>query len=86
MSTKGKSIADLRAVLFETLEGVKNGSLDIDKARSINEVAKTIVDSAKVEVAFLTVAGGDKSTFIAPETPRELPTGITGITRHTLRG
>ena len=86
MSNNGKSITDLRAVLFETLEGVKNGTLDLDKARSINEVAKTIVDTAKVEVEFLRVAGGEESTFIAPPPapPADLPAGIVGITQHRI--
>ena len=85
MSTNDKSITALRAVLFDTLEGIKNGTVDIDKARSINEVAKTIVDSAKVEVEFLRVSGGDESAFIAPKEAPELPPGITGTTVHRIR-
>lgn len=86
-----KSITDLRETLFATLEGVKNGSIDLDKARSVNEIAKTIVDTAKVEVDYLRVAGGDKSKFLEAadgngKPPDGLPPGITGITQHRLRG
>lgn len=44
------NINDLRSALFETLNGIKSGAIDLDKARAINEVSKTIIDTAKVEV------------------------------------
>jgi hypothetical protein len=85
-----KSINDLREALFATLEGVKNGTVDIDKARAINDIGKTIVDTAKVEVDYLRVTGGGESAFIekpdAPPAPEALPNGITAITRHRLQG
>lgn len=82
-----KSINDLRETLFATLEAVKNGSLDLDKARQVNEVAKTIVETAKVEVDYLRVTGGGESTFIDTAIGSDnLPPGITGITRHRLAG
>lgn len=83
----GKNLDDLRGVLFATLEGLKAGTMDLDRARVINEVGKTLVDTAKVEVQFLQVTGGDESTFIdtKPKTPEALPNGITGVTRHVLR-
>lgn len=71
-----KSITDLRDTLFATLEGVKNGTLDIDKARAVNEVAKTIVDTAKVEIDYARVVGKANSPFIEP--PKD------GVTRHRL--
>ncbi len=82
-----KNLTDLRTALFETLEGLKTGAIDIDKAKMINEVGKTLVETAKVEVDFLRVTNGVESAFIeaAPEAPK-LPNGITGITRHTLNG
>lgn len=86
-----KSISDLREALFATLEGVKSGAVDLDKARAVNEVAKTIVETAKVEVDYLRVTGGGESSFIdaaigADNLPQGLPNGITGITRHRLQG
>jgi len=83
-----KSIVDLREALFATLEGVKSGSIDIDKARAINEIGKTIVDTAKVEVDYLRATGGEESTFIAQSgddgKPPALPDGITAITKHRI--
>lgn len=85
MSTK--TINDLRETLFATLDAVKSGTLDLDKARAVNEVAKTIVDTAKVEVDYLRTAGGGESSFISTAIGADnLPTGITGIVRHRLAG
>lgn len=80
-----KSITDLRDTLFATLQGVKDGSVDLDKARAINDVAKTIVDTAKVEVDYLRVTGGGESEFIDTGIGKDnLPPGIVGVTRHRL--
>jgi hypothetical protein len=85
MSTK--TINDLRETLFATLDAVKSGDLDLDKARAVNEVAKTIVDTAKVEVDYLRTAGGGESSFISTAIGQDnLPPGITGIVRHRLAG
>ena len=79
----------LRDALFETLRGVKAGTVDLDRARAVNELGKTLVDSAKVEVEYLKTAGSGESTFI--ESPGQqdqaaLPNGIASITRHRLKG
>jgi hypothetical protein len=82
-----KTIEDLRDHLFATLQAVKDGSLELDKARAINDVAKTIVDTAKVEVDYLRVTGGGESQFIDSAVGNNnLPPGITGITTHRLAG
>lgn len=77
-------IDDLRNHLFETLEALKDEEkpLDIERARAVADVAKVIVESAKVEVAFLKTTGGlSASGFIpdeaAPPTKR-LTDGRTG--------
>jgi hypothetical protein len=56
---------DLRDHLFETLEAVKDGSMDIDRAKMITQVAGTIIDTARVEIKFMEVIGGvdDASGF-----------------------
>lgn len=79
-----KTIEDLREALFQTLEGVKAGTLDIDKARAVNDVAKTIVDTAKVEVDYLRVTDGKSSGFIDQPKQEPLPPGITGSTVHRI--
>ena len=57
-----KSIEDLREALFATLQGVKDGSIDVEKARAVNELGKTICDTAKVEVDYIKASGGARAT------------------------
>ena len=81
------TLAGLRAHLFDALQAVKSGQLELDQARTVNELAKTIVDTAKVEVDYLRTTGGGKSAFIDTAVgASNLPPGITGITRHRLSG
>lgn len=57
-----KNLEDLREILFDTIEGVKNGTLDIDKAKTINDLAKSINDQANTVIraadTFRSVEGG----------------------------
>lgn len=48
-----KKIEDLRETLFDTIEMVKSGKLDAQKAKAITDIAQVIVNSAKAEVDFL---------------------------------
>lgn len=57
-------IIDLRNHLFETIERLKDGDMEIDKARAIAEVAQIIVNTAKVEVEYIKVSSGDGTGFI----------------------
>ncbi|WP_157266487.1 hypothetical protein [Azohydromonas aeria] len=82
----GNTLGDLRAALFETLRGVRSGDVDLDRARAVNEIAKTLIDSAKVEIDYLKVNGGGESDFIDAVGNDNLPDGITAIRRHRLRG
>ncbi len=61
-------IDDLRNHLFETLEALKDEEkpMDLARAKAVAEVAKVIVESAKVEVNFLKVTGALKSTNFLP--------------------
>jgi hypothetical protein len=65
-------IQDLRHHLFETIEMLKDGDIEIDKARAISEVAQVIINSAKVEVQFLKEMGSNRHTgFIQLDNPDE---------------
>jgi hypothetical protein len=61
-------ISDLRNHLFETLERLKDPELDLEteiqRAKAIKEVGSVIIESAKVEVDFLTAVGGKGTGFI----------------------
>lgn len=81
-----KTIHDLRAALFDALQKVKDGTMDLDKARAVNELGKTLIDSAKVEVDYLRTTGGGESGFIDSAVgASNLPDGITGRTVHRLK-
>lgn len=86
MKSETKTIDDLRTTLFAALQGVKDGTLDLDKARTINEIGKSIIDTAKVEVEYLKATGGGESTFISSAVGQDnLPNGITGVRRHLIK-
>jgi len=81
-----ENLSALRAELFNTLRAVKAGTLPLDQARAVNEIAKTLVDTAKVEVAYIAATGSGESGFIEPEPAPRLGNGITGVVRHRLQG
>lgn len=64
-------IQDLRDHLFETIEMLKEGDIDIERAEAITKVAQVIVNSAKVEVDYLNTIGGVGSDFLHRD-PKEL--------------
>lgn len=76
-------ITELRSHLFDTLKGLKNGTIDIDKAKAISLVADTIIDTAKVEVDFIRVSGENGTQFIAAqsEKPKISPTPTGEVVR-----
>ncbi len=78
-----KTIEDLRAVLFATIEGVRSGTMSIEQAQTISGLSQVMVNSAKVEVDYSKATGQKGSAFL--EQPTGLPPGITGITQHRMR-
>ena len=62
-------IDDLRNHLFATLEALRDEDkpMELARAAAVADVARVIVDSAKVEVAFLKVTGALKSTDFLPD-------------------
>lgn len=93
-----KTINDLRASLFTTIEQLQSGKIEIDRAKAISEVAGRIIESAKVKVEFQRVTGQDTASTFLPvtnqssggDTPTQqtstLPPGITGVRQHRLKG
>lgn len=85
MPDQKQDLSALRAALFDTLKAVRAGTVDLDRARAINELGKTLIDSAKVEVDYLRAAGGGESEFIG-SAMGNLPPGITTSVVHRLKG
>lgn len=69
------TLEDLRSHLFATLASLrdKDNPMDVDRARAISEVAKTVIDSAKAEVEYIKATGQDQlalPVFGAIESPK----------------
>jgi hypothetical protein len=78
------NINALRDRLFDLLDGVKSGSVDLETAKTAVQVADRIIDTARVETEFLRVTESPKGTgFIEPvQAPTALPKverGIAGV-------
>jgi hypothetical protein len=71
-------IDDLRNHLFATLEALrdKDQPMELERAKTISQVAQTIINVAKVEVDYIEATGAKGSGFIphereeAPAVPR----------------
>lgn len=85
------SITALREHLMATLADLRNrdNPMEVDRARAVAQVAGVLVETAKVEVEYIRVTGGQQSQFLEgakDADPPMLPAGIVGITRHRLQG
>lgn len=79
---QSRNISDLRETIFDVIQDVRAGKISVDQAQAINDLSKTIVDSAKVEVDYLRVNNGGESTFIEAVGNAALPPGVT---RHQIK-
>jgi hypothetical protein len=72
---KKTKIDDLRDHLFAALEGLADEEkpMDIARAQAIADVAKVIVESAKVEVSYLKVTGALEGSGFIPSGEAEAP-------------
>lgn len=59
-------IEDLRNHLFEVIESLKDGDMEIEKAKTIADVAQVIINSAKIEVDYIKVIDGVCGTGFIP--------------------
>lgn len=65
------NLQDLRNHLFAQLERLDDDDLDLDqeikKANAVAQIAGAIVNSAKIEVSYLKLAGRGESKFLATD-------------------
>ena len=59
-----KNINDLRTILFETMEDLKSGKIDVDRAKQIGNLGQVILNTAIVEVKYISESGGSGTCFI----------------------
>ncbi len=81
------TLEDLRAQLFATLDALrdKDNPMPIERARAISEVADTVIKSAIAEVGYVKATGRNDLSlpvFDVKEGPKQLPSGVVGITTH----
>jgi hypothetical protein len=59
-------MTDLRNHLLAGLEALQDEDkpMDVERAKAICQVGRVVVETAKVEVAFLNVAGGGKGNRV----------------------
>jgi len=77
-------LAELRAADTTNPEALKAA---ISKAGAVSDLAKTLTETARVEVDYLRATGGGESSFIDTAVGQaNLPNGITGVVRHRLAG
>lgn len=48
-----KNITDLRNSLFETIQMLKEGKIEVSQAKAISDIGQVIVNSAKVELDYV---------------------------------
>lgn len=51
---------EVRTILFETMRGLKDGSVKPDVAKQISETAQTIINTVKVELDFVKISGNNE--------------------------
>lgn len=91
-------IEQMRKHLMDTLTDLRDRTnpMDVERARAVADVARVMVDSAKVEVEYIKATGADRSDFIEPKltspalpAPTGAPTAhdpFPGRTTHRLQG
>lgn len=84
--SKNKTIGDLRDVMFDTLQLLKDKKITVEEAKAMSDIGQTIINSAKVEVDYIRANNGGESQFIDAVGAGNLPDGVVGITRHRLAG
>ena len=64
-------MTDLRHHLFAAIESLADPDtpVDLDRIKQITEVSKVLVDTAKVEVAFINAVGAEQTTGFIESRP-----------------
>ena len=72
MSEPDNNLDTLREHLFATLVDLRNPdrSVDVERAKAVVAVADKLIETAKVEVAYLNTVGGKGSGFIPDGSPK----------------
>jgi hypothetical protein len=85
MTENKTTIADVREVLMSTLRDLRSrdNPMELDRARTVAQVATVLVDTARVENDYLKLTGQDRSEFLESK-PEDMPAipNTTGPSAH----
>lgn len=76
--------SELRSLLFQTIRGVRDGSVDSDKANAISNAAKQIVNIELAAIKMVDTLGGNYESEFLPagqKSPRPAALDHTGKPR-----
>lgn len=77
-TTNTNDIEELRNILFKTMEDLRAGKMDVQKAKAISDISQTIINSAKVELEFN--KGKGSRFFVEPTAPTPTPATAPTLT------
>lgn len=64
-----RNINDLREILFEAMEKLHSGEMDVERAKQIANIGQVIVNSAVAETRHIRESGGNGTGFIEESKP-----------------
>jgi hypothetical protein len=70
-----KTIKDLRDIMFETIEAVRNDKLSVDKANAVANLSREVINSLKTEIDFRKQMGVKSGSEFRPDA---VPVTVTG--------
>lgn len=79
-----KTMDDLRSVIFDTIDDVRNNKLDAATARAISDLAQNVINSAKAEADYARATGQVVRSGLISTEPAASPASVTRT--HTERG
>lgn len=82
---KTDNLAEVRAHLFGTLRDLRAGKIDIEKAKTINDTAQVLINSAKVEVDYIKQTGAVSTGFIDTAVIESVKPGLASGRVHRIR-
>jgi hypothetical protein len=62
-----KTIKDLREIMFETIDAVRNGKMDVDKANAVASLSREMINSLKTEIDFRKQMGIKSGSEFLPD-------------------
>lgn len=72
-TTENNNLSELNNILFNTLRGVEQGTVDEKKAQTIANLGNTIINNAKTQLQGYKLTGGRTSITALPQKDEKTP-------------